>query len=345
MLKKFAKPKFYLVSFFVVAFIFTLFSAKSNDNDYSLSATTVINKEGPKQKPLSFLYQGEERKETPGVFSVQNNSLMAISPYRAISFQSLGSLSGEEISSHDETGIGEYVVQKGDTISSVARHFNISSNTILWANDLTTKSVISPGKKLIILPVDGAMRIVRKGDTISQVAKDYQVKKDIIIDFNQIPDNGQIFVGDILIIPGGKKPSQIKTYSVKYSASVPRSYFIVPVPSPWRITQGLHWYNAIDFSTGQCGSPVYASAGGVIQRTGYTSRGGNYVRILHPNGVVTYYGHLSTIKARIGQRVSQGAVIGYIGHTGHTIPSGLHGCHLHFDVRGCANPFAGLYRK
>lgn len=335
-----------MVAFFLATLVFTLFSAQSNsDNDYTLSASTISNKETVKQNASSFLYQGEGRREVSSMFSVQNNSLMAISPYRVINFKSLGSLSGESINSHDETGIEEYIVRKGDTISSVAKHFNVSLNTVLWANNLSSKSRISPGKKLIILPVSGAMHIVRKGDTISQVAKDYKVKKDTIISFNELPDKGQIFVGDILIIPGGRKPSRSRVYHSKYSKSVPKSYFIIPVPSPWRITQGLHWYNAIDFSTGRCGSPVYASAGGVVQRTGYTSKGGNYVRILHPNGVVTYYGHLSAIRAKAGQKINQGTVLGYIGHTGHTIPAGPHGCHLHFDVRGSANPFAGLYKK
>jgi len=113
------------------------------------------------------------------------------------------------------------------------------------------------------------------------------------------------------------------------------------VPTPYRITQGLHWYNAIDFSTGKCGSPIYAAAGGQVQRTGYDyERAGRYVRILHPNGVVTFYGHMSKIAVNAGATVGQGQIIGYIGYSGHTIPSGPGGCHLHFDVRGSRNPFA-----
>jgi murein DD-endopeptidase MepM/ murein hydrolase activator NlpD len=103
----------------------------------------------------------------------------------------------------------------------------------------------------------------------------------------------------------------------------------------------LHWYNAIDFSNGQCGEPVFAAAAGAVQRTGTDPVGGNYIRILHPNNVVTYYGHLSSVAVEAGIAVYQGQIIGYIGCTGKTIPAGNAGCHLHFDVRFASNPFAG----
>jgi len=111
------------------------------------------------------------------------------------------------------------------------------------------------------------------------------------------------------------------------------SYFIFPCQG--KITQGLHWYNAIDIGN-KCGSPIYAAAEGQIQKTGWTAIGGAYVRILHPNGVVTYYGHLSKILAAAGQKVSQGAMIGYMGQTGEKAT----GCHLHFDVIFAQNPLA-----
>jgi len=93
------------------------------------------------------------------------------------------------------------------------------------------------------------------------------------------------------------------------------------------------------FSNKSCGEPVYAAAGGTIQRIGYHTMGGNYVRVLHPNGVVTYYGHLVRAAMSSGTKVFQGEIIGYTGHSGYTIPAGPAGCHLHFEVRGATNPF------
>ncbi len=230
-----------------------------------------------------------------------------------------------------------YTVQKGDTVASVASRFDISLETLLWANNFTAKSVLKEGQELVILPVSGAMHIVKSGETLKGIAKLYQAQAQDIIDFNELGDDGNIKAGDFLVIPGGKKPKVAPKYE---SVPLPNSYFICPVPSPCSISQGLHWFNAVDFNNNRCGDPVFAAAGGEVQRTGSTITGGNYVRILHSNGAITYYGHLAGFTVKAGQKVDQGQVVGYVGHTGLTIPAGEAGCHLHFDVRFAQNPFA-----
>ncbi len=228
----------------------------------------------------------------------------------------------------------EYLVEEGETVSSIAKKFNISTNTIIWANKLSNSSANVVGKKLVILPVSGVIHEVKKGDTISSIAESYKAKRDEIISFNKIEDESGIYIGDILIVPNGVIPV------VRPPAPVQPSFsgFILPVQrSGSYISQGLHFYNAIDIAN-RCGVPVYASAAGTVQVIGYHNIGGNYVRILHSNGMVTYYGHLSRISVSRGQRVSQGQIIGYVGNTGYTI--GRTGCHLHFEVRGGTNPFA-----
>ncbi len=219
----------------------------------------------------------------------------------------------------------------------VAKKFGISLNTVLWANDLQENSILTPGKELVILPVSGVLHMVRSGDTLSEIASWYKVSADDIVQFNNLSSVESIFAGDILIIPNGIMP---KTLPQGRLTPLPNSYFIWPIPVPHRITQGLHAFNAVDMANGDCGDPIYAAASGEIQKTGYTWLGGNYVRILHSNGVVTYYGHMSTILVVAGARVFQGQTIGYIGYTGVTIPRGPSGCHVHFEVRGAANPFA-----
>jgi murein DD-endopeptidase MepM/ murein hydrolase activator NlpD len=290
------------------------------------------------QSSQSFITQGEERKEIPDPIVVQENSFLAISSPHNLSSKTLGVLTGQELTGEPENKIIHYIVEKGDTISGIAQKFNISIETILWANSLSKRSVLKPGQELIILPVSGIMHLVKRGETLSWIAKVYKADIEEIISFNNLNPDGKIFVGDLLIIPGAKKPT-IPASPARF-ASLPNSYFICPIPSPCRITQGLHWYNAVDFSNGKCGEPVYAAAQGTIQRTGYQRILGRYVRILHSNGVVTLYGHLSKILVSPGQAVSQGEIIGYTGYSGHTIPAGPAGCHLHFDVRGGRNPFA-----
>lgn len=236
--------------------------------------------------------------------------------------------------------IKNYIVEEGDTLQKIADKFDISLDTILWANNLSSNSSINPGDKLIILPVSGVLHVVSPGDTLSGLAELYSLKMDEIVEMNSLSDPGDIIAGDFLIIPGAKKPKRMENF-----VQVPLSgnYFICPIPSPCRITQGLHWYNAVDFSNGNCGEPIYAAAGGTVQRTGYGNVSGRYVRLIHPNGVVTFYGHLSKISVVPGQQVYQGQILGYLGYSGYTLPVGPAGCHLHFDVRFASNPFA-VYR-
>ena len=266
---------------------------------------------------------------------MSENSFRQSSPVALVKTEALGSLSAtlepEEIIRKE---IIEYKVKSGDILSAVAEKFDISLETVLWANELESKEILSEGQKLTILPVSGIMHIIENGESISYIAEICEANADGIIEFNEIGSKDEIFIGDLLIVPGGRKPIR----NLASSTLLANSYFIKPVPRDLVISQGLHHYNAIDFSNGKCGEPVFASAGGTVQKTGFHHIAGNYVRVLHPNGIVTFYGHLSKITVGAGQRVFQGEIIGYVGNTGYTI--GPSGCHLHFEVRGGKNPFA-----
>ncbi|MFA5249421.1 MAG: peptidoglycan DD-metalloendopeptidase family protein [Candidatus Paceibacterota bacterium] len=243
-------------------------------------------------------------------------------------------------SENGEKDIIQYTVKDGDTITSLSGKFGISAETILWANELKKGSPIKTGQKLVILPVSGVMHIIEEKETLSQIAKSYSAKQDEIISFNQIDPRNDLMVGDILVIPGGKitaaapviKPSVLPSNPANLASSL----FIIPTTGS--ISQGAHLYNAVDIAN-VCGTPVFAAAGGKIQLSTNAWPYGVYVRILHPNNVVTLYAHLSRSLVAAGQDVSQGQLIGYIGNTGHVI--GITGCHLHFEVRGASNPFIG----
>lgn len=233
--------------------------------------------------------------------------------------------------------ISEYVVQEGDTVASIAIKFDISVETVLWANSLSKGATVKPGKTLVILPVTGVLHIVGSGQTLGQIAVMYNISAKEISDFNELDEEGRIFVGDFLIISNGKKLKVSQSYAI---VNLPQSYFICPIPSPCRLTQVLHFFNAVDLSNGRCGDPIFAAAAGEVQVTGTGNVSGKYVKILHPSGAVTFYGHLASIAVKPGKLVYQGQIIGYMGHTGYTIPAGVNGCHLHFDVRFATNPFA-----
>jgi len=279
-------------------------------------------------------------REFPEVTLVQENSIIGIAAPAMVETATLGIVLDETGAAESREEIIEYRVGKGDTLSSIAEHFGISLNTLLWANDLSQKSVLKLGQKLVILPVSGLVHHVKKGNTVGGIAKLYKGDVRKIVAVNGLSSEDDIFIGDIVIVPGGVMP---KRASVAAPTSVPlgSSYFICP-NGTCKINQGLHWYNAIDFG-GQCGDPIYAAAAGSVQRVKYGWNGGagNYVNILHPNGVVTTYGHITSSLVSPGRQVSQGDIIAFIGGRPGAPGAGIStGCHVHFGVRGARNPFA-----
>jgi murein DD-endopeptidase MepM/ murein hydrolase activator NlpD len=86
-------------------------------------------------------------------------------------------------------------------------------------------------------------------------------------------------------------------------------------------------HSGLDFG-GPTGAPIHAAAKGRVSFVGTKSGYGNVVEISHGNGMMTRYAHMSRARARVGQQVAAGDVIGAIGSTGRST-----GPHLHFEVR------------
>ena len=87
-------------------------------------------------------------------------------------------------------------------------------------------------------------------------------------------------------------------------------------------------YDGIDLA-GHFGTPIYATADGIVLRAGWNSGGyGNLVQLEHGKGLETRYGHLSQILVHDGQRVHRGDLIALVGSTGRST-----GSHLHYEVR------------
>ncbi len=224
--------------------------------------------------------------------------------------------------------------------------FDVSVNTILWANNLGGARDVRPGDTLIILPVSGIERKVIKGDTLKSLAKKFGADADEIATFNGLDPAEPLEIGSTIIIPGGEltTPTPAKSGIARVTRGPVRGagaaafpgYFSNPVPGAL-ITQGLHGWNGIDFGAAR-GTPVYAAADGVVIISrgggGWNGGYGNYIVITHNNGAQTLYSHLKSVAVSPGQSVSSGQTIGYVGSTGRVT-----GAHLHFEVRGAANPF------
>lgn len=230
-----------------------------------------------------------------------------------------------------------YTVREGDSLSKVAEMFGVTTNTILWANDLPRATAIQPGDRLVILPIVGVRHLVKKNDSISTIAKKYDSDVSEILSYNQLASADGLVVGNELIIPGGSLHSApVKAVaSVGGSSAAGSSFLSHPVPGAIK-TQGIHGFNAIDLAAGH-GTPIRAAAAGEIivsKSSGWNGGYGQYVVVRHANGVQTLYSHLMRNDVGVGEYVGQGQVIGGMGSTGRST-----GTHLHFEVRGARNPF------
>jgi surface antigen len=103
----------------------------------------------------------------------------------------------------EKRGTRNYEVKMGDTASSIAAAFGVSTSTILSANNLSDTSLLKPGDKLAILPVTGASYKIQKGDSIEAIAKKYNVDVQKVIAYNELPADGKLREGQTLLLPDG----------------------------------------------------------------------------------------------------------------------------------------------
>ena len=106
----------------------------------------------------------------------------------------------------------------------------------------------------------------------------------------------------------------------------------MPVKKSFRFTSGygMRWgrmHKGADFAADR-GTPIHATANGVVTHAGWLSGYGQLVKIEHEFGTETRYAHMSRIRVKEGQRVSRGDRIGDMGNTGRST-----GTHLHYEVR------------
>lgn len=251
-----------------------------------------------------------------------------------------------DVESLHSSQISVYIVREGDTLTQIAEMFDVTVNTIVWANDIKGR-VIQPGQELIVLPVTGIRHTAAKGDTLETLAKKYKGDAAEIGLYNEIGDGAALAVGETVIIPSGVL--SVSTTPARSSGSTARTaplqgaggpayagYYVWPVSGGVK-TQGTHGYNGIDIGASK-GTSILASAGGVVliaRNNGAWNGGyGNYVVIQHDNGTQTLYAHATEVLVTAGEIVGQGQTIATVGRTGQST-----GNHLHFEVRGAKNPF------
>ena len=298
-------------------------------------ALLFLNGSTPTSRGASVLENitgGPNQEGTDEFITVAGNALIASTP--VLTIVPAGTAITKEMLTFT------YEIEEGDTLSAIAEDFGVSLETLLWANGLSSRTILKPGDRLTILPIDGVTHTVKSGETISSIAQSYKVDEEEILTANNLNRDSLIHSGDVLVVPGGSPHVPISSQlapAPSQSLVDVTGYFISPARG--RITYGLHRYNAVDLGGRDfCNTPVYAAAAGTVitaDDAGWNGGYGKYVKISHPNGTVTLYAHNSQILASVGQYVPQGEVIALMGATGNAS-----GCHVHFEVRGAKNPFA-----
>lgn len=253
-------------------------------------------------------------------------------------------ISGSEKSVAARTSTEEYTVQEGDILGTIAENFGLKLNSLLWANNLTYRSTIKPGLKLIIPPVDGVIYTVKKGDTVSGIAKKYNTTPEKILSFNNLSDEASLKISSTLILPDAEP---LKSTSVRYTApassllsgssgqvarAAATGEWIWPTDSGCDITVYFHQYYIYGLHTGldidgDYSTTIYAAHSGTVSRASWNGAYGNCIDINNGDGYKTRYGHLSKFYVSPNDVVNAGDPIGKMGTTGKST-----GTHLHFEV-------------
>jgi len=239
------------------------------------------------------------------------------------------------ISAKPRDTVIEYKVIGGDTLASISKKFDVSVDSIKWANNLKS-DVIKPAQVLKVPPVTGIVHKVVSGENIYSIAKKYKTDAQKIVnfpfnDFTDLDTFG-LAAGQTLYVPDGIIEEEQKIITPRFYAQVQAgvrgtSNFIQPTSGI--ITQYPVWYHmALDIAN-NAAPAILASDTGTVTFSGCIRYGyGCHIMIDHGNGYQTLYGHMSSLAVSAGEVVSQGQVIGTMGSTGMST-----GTHLHFEIR------------
>ncbi len=209
----------------------------------------------------------------------------------------------------------------------------------------------------------GPVHVIASGESLYVIARKYGVEPNVIVKANNIASMDKIYIGQKLIIPGGKvTAAPVQTASIP--AKQPPKAPVVSTPQPETVasTDAAETVTAMvkpagangkfrwpvsgtvitNFAESRSGINIAATEGtavravdtGVVIYTGSAVQGyGNLILIKHDNGYVSAYAHLKDITVAKGETVGVGDAIGSMGMTG-----GVSRPQLHFELRKGATP-------
>lgn len=226
--------------------------------------------------------------------------------------------------------IKKHQVSPGENLVTIAERYKLMPATILQMNPLIKNGQVIPGTQLQIPPSDGMVVQVPNGQGWQQIAKKYGIRPDTLFELNGCQQNPTV-----VFVPSSSKvkPTSSSAASMTTIMGSPISNSTsVSFPYGWQIhpiTNQVFFHSGIDLLA-EVGTPVRATASGVVVFAKEQGSYGNLVIINHQGGMQTRYAQLESIKVKLGQQIKVNQVLGTVGATGQ--PSSREP-HLHFEVR------------
>ncbi|MDR3112515.1 MAG: M23 family metallopeptidase [Elusimicrobiota bacterium] len=227
-----------------------------------------------------------------------------------------------------------YIVKPKDNLWKIAKKYPYSVHTLIGVNPQLETYNINTNQKLLIPSSGGSLHPIQKDDTWEKIAKRYDIDEAQVKSTNV--GISQLNFGEYVFVPG-KLPDISLMNKRMQEAYELRSLFKSPVGGRLSsafgkrrhpVTGQIRVHAGIDIAV-PMGTWIGAAASGtVILASTNVGHYGTAVFVDHGNGYVTHYGHLSSIRVRLGQKVRTGQYIGKSGATGRVT-----GPHLHFTIK------------
>lgn len=240
-----------------------------------------------------------------------------------------------------------YQVQAGEDIYKIAKRFFVPVGALVFANRLSYPYDLTEGQTLTIPPTSGTPYTVTSPTTVTSLARILGVDAQEIIDFTYPPidPSGQLTAGQVVMVPpllySGESLGEVSAptgscnlnngFSLGWPADVVGREILETFPEHVLLVGAGR--AGIDI-VAAFGDPLYAAHSGVVSHIGSPRSyndgyGGSVFITIEGTGLQIRYAHMSKIKEDlyVGQKVSEGEVIGYAGSTGFAF-----GPHLHFEL-------------
>lgn len=236
------------------------------------------------------------------------------------------------------------IVDSDDTVQSIARDYNLSTDDIIDLNKLQKPYRLKKGSRLMLPRPRG--HVVQRGETLGAIAKAYGVSNSEIASLNGLASPYRLSPGDRLRLPGGKgvtsdsvenaaaakEQSAPDAEQTVGSQGVSSAGFVWPARgrllSRFGRTSGGTQNDGINIALSS-GSRIRAAGNGVVAYSGNEIRGfGNLLLIKHSGGWVSAYAHNSKLLVGKGTQVKRGQAIALSGKSG-----GASSPQLHFELR------------